>query len=705
MKKTLLVAALSGVLSSGAAPAADGSFFGIDSASGWLARPGCLRLPASAEDSHAYVVRRLAETGFRHVRERLSWNEVNPAFGKWDFSHYLRVARLYRERGIKVTFVFHDAPHWMETRGKLPTDLRNVYSFCRLVGETFGDETEAFEFWNEEDIGFCPASAWDYAAAAKAAYLGFKDAAPRRLVLMGALCCNCSSRNLYDRALFANGLGDYTDAFNLHTYAPLASNRGVFDGLRSLMDLADMSDRAVWITESGTHQEGLASRDGVMPGLKAHSAAQEALHAEIAAKSQFELMMQGVSRDCFFCFPPYNEVGGCKDWGVMRRDGTLKPAAKMFSDMIGALKSCVLRGETDVGTSNVLAYAFRQPDGRDTLVYVSAGPADRQTTVREDEQAPDRPFRFRGKALVASALPRYLQDQDALPLVRPARPLGRLGAPCPKADEDRRLVLQVETKPDEVQLGGGKSALERKTSDVHLRLVLYNFEGRDKTGTVSVAGGCVRGLPARVTVPAWGTAELALVSPTRPDVPSERLDFEGSFGGRRTSRLSVTLTNVEALKRSCEVVRVDSADVSRWSRNDSATAYETYLDTNENARAFHLVWKNDADRWAYPRCRLDPEALKGGRLLEFEIRSRQDKVENDFVCANVYFCDARNRGGSQPFASPLGNWETRRLDLTNEKDLEKVRSLAIGANPKGRDLTYWVRNVRIYREKGASSAR
>ena len=683
----------------GTSPTADGSFFGVDAASSWLARPGCLRMPAANGESHAYVVRRLAETGFVHARERLSWNEVNPAPGKWDFTHYLRVAHLCRERGVGVTFVFHDAPNWMEKRGKLPVDLAKLYSFCRLAGETFGDEVEAFEFWNEEDIGFCSASAWDYVAAAKAAYLGFKDAAPRRLALMGALCNNCSARNAYDRALFANGLGDYTDAFNLHTYTPLSSYRSVFEDVRELMATAGLAGRAVWVTESGTHQEGHSAQDGVMPGMKAHSPAQEALHAEIAAKSQFLLMMEGVSRDCFFCFPPYNEVGGCKDWGMMRRDGTLKPAAKTFADMIGALKTCSLRGEADVGSPNVRAYAFRQPDGRETLAYVAVGPADREANVRADGQAPDVPFAFRGRTLVASALPKYLPDQAELPLLRVARPVGRLGAPPPTADEDRRLVLQVVTDSDELALGGGKSALERKGPSARLRLVLYNFEGIDKTGSVTVTGGDVRGLPAQVAVPAWGKTELALVTTTRPEVAEERLDFGGVFGGRRISQLSVSMTNLEALKRSCDVVRIDCADASRWSRNDSASAYGTRTEADGTVRAFHLVWKGDADRWAYPRYQVGEGALRGAKMLEFEIRSEQDKVENDFVCANVFVYDAKGHARPVSFVAPLGNWETRRVDLSGVKDLDRVCSIAIGANPKGRDLTYFLRNVRLYRAR------
>ena len=177
------------------------TFFGVDSAAAWLARPGFFKTPTGEKDLFRYTVGKIAETGFRQARERLSWREVNPQPGQWKPDHYLKVYSLYREKGIRVSGMFHDAPDWTLPKGKLPTDLKAVYDFAKRLGETFGDLVDDWEFWNEEDIGFCEASAWDYVAAAKAAYLGFKDARPDRPALMGALCK--PSRSAYDRTLFA----------------------------------------------------------------------------------------------------------------------------------------------------------------------------------------------------------------------------------------------------------------------------------------------------------------------------------------------------------------------------------------------------------------------------------------------------------------------------------------------------------------------
>ena len=51
------------------------------------------------------------------------------------------------------------------------------------------------------------------------------------------------------------------------------------------------------------------------------------------------------------------------------------------------------------------------------------------------------------------------------------------------------------------------------------------------------------------------------------------------------------------------------------------------------------------------------------------------------------------------FAAPLGTWERRTIDLSAEKGLAEATALSIGLNPAGHDLTYWIRNVRLYKAR------
>ena len=648
-----------------ARPVCGEMFFGVDSAAAWLARPGFFKTPTGEEDLFRYTVGKIAETGFRQARERLSWREVNPRRDEWKPEHYLKVYSLYREKGIRVSGMFHDAPDWTAPKGKLPTDLQAVYAFAKRLGETFGDLVDDWEFWNEEDIGFCEASAWDYVAAAKAAYLGFKDARPDRPALMGALCK--PSRSAYDRTLFANDLGLYTDAMNFHVYAARAEYPAVFGELKQFLSDQGLGDLAIWVTESGTHEEGLCEKDGAMSGQRAHSPEQELQQAAIAAESQMLLMMSGVSRDYFFCFPPYNEMGGKKDWGMMRRDGSLKPVAAVFAEMIRRLGKAELLGEV-ASPDGGRAYAFRQLDGSSTVCTVGKG------------------------------LPTYRDGVADVKVLKPAAKRGVLGARPRAADEDRRLVLQLKTNEDDFRLGGGKSSVELTGETGRVTVVVYNFDAKDKTGVIESEGARIDGLPANITVPARGKVEIAGVYRPSETESLDRLVLRGRFAGRTSSRLVANVTNPAMLRKSCLEVPLDIGDEARWERNDSADESEASWDPAEGARRFHLSWKRNVDRWAYPRYRLTPGELDGALMLEFEIKSAQDKVENDFVTENVMlFPDgpARHIG----FAAPLGTWERRTIDLSAEKGLSDVKALSIGLNPAGHDLTYWIRNVRLYKAK------
>lgn len=647
------------------AASAEEMFFGVDSAAAWLARPGFFKTPTGEEDLFRYTVGKIDETGFRQARERLSWQEVNPRRDEWKPEHYLKVYSLYREKGIRVSGMFHDAPDWTAPKGKLATDLQAVYAFAKRLGETFGDLVDDWEFWNEEDIGFCEASAWDYVAAAKAAYLGFKDARPDRPSLMGALCK--PSRSAYDRMLFANDLGLYTDAMNFHVYATRAEYPVVFADLKRFLSDYGLADRAIWVTESGTHEEGLCEKDGVMPGHRAHSPEQELQQAAIAAESQMLLMMSGVSRDYFFCFPPYNEMGGKKDWGMMRRDGTLKPVVAVFAEMIRRLGKAELLGEV-AAPDGGRAYAFRQADGSTTVCTVGKG------------------------------LPVYQENVADVKILKPAAKRGALGAKPAAADEDRRLVLQLKTDENDFKLGGGKSSFELTQGTGRVTVVVYNFDGKAKTGVVETEGARIDGLPATVTVPAWGKVEINGVYHPSETESLDRLVLRGRFAGRTSSRLAANVTNPVALRKSCRELPLELVDEARWERNDSADESETGWDAETGARRFHLVWKSNVDRWVYPRYRLKPGELEGALMLEFEIRSAQDKVENDFVTENVMLF---TEGGTRQigFPAPLGTWERRTIDLSGEKGLAEVKALSIGLNPAGHDLTYWIRNVRLYKEK------
>ena len=124
------------------------SFYGIDSAQSWVSRKGSFVCPWNGGDTYRTVSDLLWRSGLPHVRDRLSWGEVNPRPGTLDYKYYMYNADMLRARGILVSGMFHDCPAWAGRLKRLPSDLNAVYTFCAQTAAAFGDRMGDWEFWS-----------------------------------------------------------------------------------------------------------------------------------------------------------------------------------------------------------------------------------------------------------------------------------------------------------------------------------------------------------------------------------------------------------------------------------------------------------------------------------------------------------------------------------------------------------------------------
>ena len=129
------------------------------------------------------------------------------------------------------------------------------------------------------------------------------------------------------------------------------------------------------------------------------------------------------------------------------------------------------------------------------------------------------------------------------------------------------------------------------------------------------------------------------------------------------------------------------------------------FDEAEQAMRFDFGWTDPSvDRWFYPvhELSLPRESLEGARMIEFEVKAAQDKVENDFVCQNLMlvYADRAMEARVLPYNPPIGKWERRYVALDDGMHLAEVKAIRLGANPKGMKCTFWIRNLAIFRGKG-----
>ena len=760
-------------------PAAAGSFFGADCAIDELFRQqDC---PWNGGDAIRTVADLAQLAGFTHVRGRHNWGGMQPKPDVAPNCAKLAAnAALFRDRGIGVSGLFYGTPGWAcnNSARQLPTDLGILYRSCRDIAAAFGDTIADWEFFNEPDIGFLKAPAWDYASAFKAASLGFKAGRPDTPVLCAGFCT--APDGLYVKLFLENGTASYFDVFNYHTYAAQSQYPAFVRTIRETLGRAGAEDKPIWITESGTNFEGPAKNDSVRKGFKAHSPEQELVVAEFAPKSQIALQMQGIERDFFFILAAYSERGGGKDWGLIRRDGTVKPAYAALATLAREVGDARLLGALDT-PPGLRAYLYEHADGSQTVAFWSVSPMDTATdgnnTVIQPEPElarplPIAPLREGGVAegdggstvhpsagplrlidlcgsvstiapeadgslvLNATRYPAYLTGLRGLKAATGAKaPRPDIGDVAAKAATSP-IIPRVILAPGDFDISNNKTLAVAKGDESHVRVQFWNFSDTVATGTVEAAGAVLEGLPeGEIAIAPFACAEFecvlraaadnkrtttssAAADNKRTTVSSAATDgkgtgassaatlvLRGQFNGREASRLSMPVFFEKEFLASCETVPIDWRDLGKWTRNDSADTYDIAWDEAEQAIRFEVEWKTPGvGRWFYPVLSLPLGTLDGAMRASFEVKSAQDKIENDF--GSAHFMLVRGKKGGSPaewltYSSPIGTWERRYVELSACPNLGEVDAVRIGANPSGMRLTFWVRNIVLLKPSSA----
>ena len=702
--------------------------FAADAALSGCSRRGSYDCPWHGGDCWHVTAELLGRCGLVHTRERLEWgNFIEPKRGKRDFSRYLASAAAMKDNGVVSTGLFHDTPSWMRRPGrKLPGDLLELYRFMEDAARTFEPYYDSWEFWNEQELGSTSEPCWEYVAALKAFALGARAGSRTTIILPGALS---SVDFRYGLGMFAGEIAKYVQAFNVHTYDNPCSYGSWHDGLRRFLAEANIPGWQVWLTESGTHLEGNGHRPCPgRPKLMAHTEDQEMILAEFYPKSSILHRQAGIVRSWYFMFGCYNEQGGARDWGSMRRDGTVKPVHAAMSAVSSELGDAALLGEKRLG-DGVRAFVFAKPDGSRTLALWSvsnleslAAPpvAARSENLREVAiRVPDGTYRIVDMMgtpstvaakdgvlkITSSRYPQYVSGLKDIAADVPAADIGRIARYTPSADEDLTVVIRPETNPEDFTITGRKCIAELEKQEGRMRIEVWNLSSDEKKGALSVSAGRLAGGDGEIEIAPWSKAAVEARYVPPPEGERFDLDIAGVFNGKRATRVRIPAVNVPRLLAECETVPLPALDEpAAWKRNDSGCRYDCTYDKGEKAVRFDVEWNRSSGVWFFPVHDLAPgETFTGGRYLEFEVKSRQDKVENDMSHVEVMCLYKGRPHKSAPFKAPTFEWEKRRVLLPD--DAADMKGFRVGGLPRGRKLTYWVRNFRLVRRKVETTTR
>lgn len=675
--------------------------FAVDSSQSWHAvTPGNRFAPA---DPQHYLTDLLRLAGVTMVRDRCSWSMSKD--GKFDWNFNASVFKLLSEHGIRVCGMYHYVPEWMkegrETWG-LPHDLIALYQLCRESGKRYAAEVAAWEFWNEQDVSNV---AWYYAAAMKAAYLGYKAGNPEQRVLNGSTCMHPVPR--FMDIFMESGMEDYFDVFNCHIYS-LQDTPATTADEWEFLKRNRAGDKPIWITENGFLQGG--GSEPIDPGAPfyEHTEQQELDQAEYLIKAQLRFVSYGVERDFSFVFVPLNECGRGRVWGMLRWDYLAKPAYTAFANLTAQLSNARYLGARDP-KKNVKGYVYEQKNGTKTYACWSESSQDIPVTLT-DSAAELELIDFMGTRTIlqpkngaftflAGRYPVYVRG---LRDIKPAKPFHRpVKQKSPDSGKDLTIVLRLNLEKG-FKIVRNK-ALVDPTDEGRAVLDIFNLSDEAKQGRIENFGQgyTIVGLPESIVIPAMGKVSLEVgLKFTEGGYGLVKLRLGGTFNGKPVSPVYIPIKRPHrGMDPALKVKSLPMEDVTRWGKNSSG-AMTISSDEKEKAIAFKVTFPPATDQWIYPefRLKLPAESMAGAVGIGFEVKASRDE---GWALVMVCLQDTHERSEDcwLPYF-PTTEWQTVTILFEEDAPVNfnpaNIKMLRLGANPGEREYEYRVRNFKVY---------
>ena len=258
------LAAGSGLIVGPSAVAAPGSGYGF-AAGGTL-----LTLPQGELDRELEAA---AGLGAQWLRVEVSWRNVEPQLGVFDWSNVDRVIDSANRHGLQVLGLVSYAPSWAQvpgpwtlTPGGRPADPQAFGNFAGRAAARYASTVTHWEVWNEPNLPlfFSPLPDVDaYAAILQASYGAIHAAVPGATVISGGVANGNNTGvtvapETFVEELYKRGAAGYTDAIAVHPYTfpytPYDDQLGNWDDVAAVRDVMVRNGDAgkkMWITEFG----------------------------------------------------------------------------------------------------------------------------------------------------------------------------------------------------------------------------------------------------------------------------------------------------------------------------------------------------------------------------------------------------------------------------------------------------------------------
>jgi hypothetical protein len=333
---------------SAASPAPGGLAVGLNvNANAWGADAG-------------FVLDKAAFLGQRWIREEVSWSDVEPQRGQWNWSRYDQLFTASAQRGLQVLPLLTSPPSWAGPRwNSFPDDPADYGRFVAAVVARYGSNgafwaahpelpkvpAQWFELWNEPYEEYFSVPSIDparYAQLVRAGTTAGRAADPSAKFMLESTPYGKGLPTTWTDALYAAmpDLNSYFDAVAVHAYgSDLASAGGqwrrTIEGVRAQLVAHGAADKPMWVTEMGWSTCPGANSDCTSESTQAARLAQ----ALAALKTTYSSYVRGVMLYHF-----QDQFGDKKAddtqpyYGLVRDDFSPKPAATVVQQFTATLR-------------------------------------------------------------------------------------------------------------------------------------------------------------------------------------------------------------------------------------------------------------------------------------------------------------------------------------------------------------------------------
>lgn len=509
-----------GVIEALKAPTPEDSPIGIDVAMAWF----------FSGERMKDVANLCALAGMNRVRDRLTWEQVEPKRGEFaPTNHYDEALGVQRAAGLKVLQVSHISASWANPVTKrFPIDLRDAYIFYRGLAQRWRGQLEAFEPWNEADIEmFGGHTGSEMATMQKAAYLGIKAGNPKLIACQNVFAIHRQT-TLSD--FNENEAWPYFDTFNLHHYETLDKYPRVYADFRAVS-----AGKPLWVSECSVHVKWQGDEK-----LRELSSEDARLQSERLTKTYTLGVYQGASAIFYFMLPHYTE--GPLQYGVLHADLTPRPAFLAAAAAGRLLAGAKPLGRVEIGDKEGQGYFFRAlPDGKPSDVMVIWAKDERPFELMASPNACfdhlGRAHPVTGKELKIGPQPLYLVfEEGAHPKLKlPPKPAKLLSG------KTSTVVLQALVPVEDASMKQSAYLLS-KGKVQNLPIFIYNFGPKMAKGRLNwvVPEGWAAEMSREIEIAPMERKELELKITSPEDGWSEgRIRIVGDFGSAGEPLLSL----------------------------------------------------------------------------------------------------------------------------------------------------------------------